>query len=138
MTVPTTAKAEDNTVRALLPSKASMIIKPKWHAPWKLYRVISGHTGWVRAVDVEPNNEWFATGGADRIIKVRTLDWASDLTKPGSVFKRFQIWDLGSGKLRLSLTGHISAVRAVKVSPNHPYLFSAGEDKQVGVHTDMP
>ena len=35
-------KAEENTTRALLPSKAPMMIKPKWHAPWKLYRVISG------------------------------------------------------------------------------------------------
>ncbi|KIH64511.1 WD domain, G-beta repeat protein [Ancylostoma duodenale] len=70
----------------------------------------TGHTGWVRAVDVEPQNQWFASGGGDRIIK---------------------IWDLASGKLRLSLTGHISAVRAVKVSPRHPFLFSGGEDKQV-------
>ena len=63
-------KSNDGTVRALLPSRANLITKPKWHAPWKLYRVISGHTGWVRAVDVEPNNEWFVTGGADRIVKV--------------------------------------------------------------------
>jgi len=108
--MPSTNKAQDGTVRSLLPSKASLLLKPKWHAPWKLYRVISGHTGWVRAVDVEPNNEWFATGGSDRIIK---------------------IWDLANGQLKLSLTGHISAVRAVKISPRHPYLFSAGEDKQV-------
>uniref|UniRef100_A0A914X8J0 Pleiotropic regulator 1 n=1 Tax=Plectus sambesii TaxID=2011161 RepID=A0A914X8J0_9BILA len=100
----------EDSVRALLPRKAPMMAKPIWHAPWKLYRVISGHTGWVRCVDVEPGNEWFASGGADRIIK---------------------IWDLASGKLRLSLTGHVSAVRAVKVAPNQPYLFSAGEDKQV-------
>jgi len=103
----------DGGVRSLLPTKASKwkdLMKPIWHAPWKLYRVISGHTGWVRAVDVEPNNEWFVTGGADRIIK---------------------IWNLGSGQLKLSLTGHVSAVRAVKVSARHPYLFSAGEDKQV-------
>ncbi|KAI6194241.1 WD domain, G-beta repeat protein [Aphelenchoides besseyi] len=106
---PTTTQ-NDNSVRSLLPSKANLLVKPTWHAPWKLYRVISGHTGWVRSVDVEPNNEWFATGGADRIIK---------------------IWDLASGKLKLSLTGHISAVRAVKISTRHPYLFSVGEDKQV-------
>ncbi|EGT55215.1 hypothetical protein CAEBREN_29510 [Caenorhabditis brenneri] len=103
-------KSEDNTTRSLLPSKAPMMMKPKWHAPWELYRVISGHTGWVRAVDVEPQNQWFASGGADRIIK---------------------IWDLASGQLKLSLTGHISSVRAVKVSPRHPFLFSGGEDKQV-------
>ena len=42
-----------------------------------------------------------------------------------------QIWDLASGTLKLSLTGHVSTVRGVAVSPRQPYLFSAGEDKQV-------
>jgi len=101
--------AEDFTIKAMLPTREKLL-KPTWHAPWKLYRVISGHTGWVRAVDVEPENMWFATGSDDRLIK---------------------IWDLGTGQLRLSLTGHISCVRAVKISNRHPYLFSAGEDKQV-------
>ena len=40
------------------------------HAPWKLMRVISGHLGWVRAIAVEPGNEWFATGAGDRVIKI--------------------------------------------------------------------
>jgi pleiotropic regulator 1 len=84
--------------------------KPQWHAPWKLYRVISGHLGWVRCIDVDPSNEWFVTGAGDRIIK---------------------IWDLASGALKLSLTGHVSAVRGVCISSRHPYLFSCGEDKQV-------
>lgn len=108
--VQASAKAEDNTMKAMLPARAPVMVKPKWHPPWKLYRVISGHTGWVRCVDVEPGNEWFVTGGADRIVK---------------------IWDLASGKLRLSLTGHVSAVRACKVSHRHPFLFTGGEDKQV-------
>lgn len=51
--------------------KTHSMAKPKWHAPWKLYRVISGHLGWVRCCAVEPGNEWFATGSADRVIKVR-------------------------------------------------------------------
>ena len=51
---------------------------PKWHPQWKLMRVISGHLGWVRSIAVEPGNEWFATGSADRTIK---------------------IWHLASGKL---------------------------------------
>lgn len=84
--------------------------KPDWHAPWKLYRVISGHTGWVRCVAVEPGNEWFCTGAADRVIK---------------------IWDLASGKLKLSLTGHVSTVRGLAVSSRQPYLFSCGEDRMV-------
>ena len=46
--------------------KAPVMPKPKWRAPWKLYRVISGHIGWVRCVDFEPGNEWFVTGSNDR------------------------------------------------------------------------
>ena len=67
-------------------------------------------SGWVRSVAVEPGNEWFCTGAADRVIK---------------------IWDLASGKLKLSLTGHVSTVRGLVVSPRQPYLFSCGEDRQV-------
>ncbi|RDD42499.1 Pleiotropic regulator 1 [Trichoplax sp. H2] len=94
----------------LIARKASSLPKPQWHPPWKLMRVISGHHGWVRAVAIEPGNDWFATGSGDRTIK---------------------IWDLASGRLKLSLTGHISVVRGLAVSPRHPYLFSVGEDKQV-------
>ena len=65
----------------------------------------------MRSIAVDPSNEWFVTGSTDRTIK---------------------IWDLAKccaaaeGGLKLTLTGHISAVRAVAVSPRHPYLFSAG------------
>jgi len=85
-------------------------VKPDWHPPWKLMRVISGHLGWVRSVTVDPTNQWFATGSADRTIK---------------------IFDLASGTLKLTLTGHINAVRGLAVSARHPYLFSAAEDKMV-------
>lgn len=89
---------------------------PQWHAPWELSAVISGHLGWVRSIAVDASNEWFATGAADRTIK---------------------IWDLAKccagadGGLKLTLTGHISAVRGIVISPRHPYLFSVGEDKLV-------
>lgn len=90
-----------------LPSKWP---KPTWHPPWKTYRVISGHMGWVRSVAFDPGNEWFCTGSADRTIK---------------------IWELASGKLKLTLTGHIEQIRGLAVSPRHPYMFSAGDDKLV-------
>lgn len=38
---------------------------------------------------------------------------------------------MASGKLKVSLTGHISSVRGLAVSSRHPYLFSCGEDRQV-------
>ncbi|XP_034043304.1 LOW QUALITY PROTEIN: pleiotropic regulator 1 [Thalassophryne amazonica] len=101
---------EGGGTRNSLMRKAPVMPKPQWHPPWKLFRVISGHLGWVRSIAVEPGNQWFVTGSADRTIK---------------------IWDLASGKLKLSLTGHISTVRGVAVSDRSPYLFSCGEDKQV-------
>jgi hypothetical protein len=85
-------------------------VRPEWHAPWKLMRVISAHSGWVRALAVDHSNEWFATGSVDRTIK---------------------IFDLASGTLKLTLTGHISAIRGLVVSKLMPYMFSIGEDKQV-------
>jgi len=42
-----------------------------------------------------------------------------------------KIWDLASGQLKLTLTGHISSVRALAISSRHPYLFSVSEDKTV-------
>ena len=85
-------------------------VRPEWHAPWKLMRVISAHAGWVRAICVDHSNEWFATGSVDRTIK---------------------IFDLASGNLKLTLTGHISAIRGLCISKLTPYMFSIGEDKQV-------
>ncbi|CCL98878.1 uncharacterized protein FIBRA_00885 [Fibroporia radiculosa] len=107
---PSTFTNANNLSKALQLHKTTRTIKPTYHPPWKLMRVISGHLGWVRSVAVEPGNQWFATGAGDRVIK---------------------IWDLASGELKLSLTGHISTVRGLAVSARHPYLFSCGEDKMV-------
>ena len=106
-----------NTKRAQEPTSASIVQRmsakwprPEWHAPWKCYRVLSGHLGWVRSVAVDPSNSWFVTGSADRCIKV---------------------WDLASGQLKLTLTGHIEQVTGLAVSDRHPYMFSCGLDKMV-------
>jgi len=98
------------TNKDIIKKRMQSFVAPKWHAPWKLYRVIAGHTGWVRCAAIEPNNEWFVTGSNDRTIK---------------------IWDLATGTVKLTYTGHVSAVRDLCISDRHPYLFSAGEDKSV-------
>lgn len=106
----TRARDEPSSQLSVARAQATHQIRPDWHPPWKLMRVISGHLGWVRALAVEPGNQWFASGAGDRTIK---------------------IWDLATGNLKLTLTGHISTVRGLAVSPRHPYLFSCGEDKMV-------
>jgi pleiotropic regulator 1 len=103
--------SDPSTTVQIMPARARPEIpKPIWHPPWKLMRVLSGHEGWVRTLAVDPSNEWFASSGNDRLIK---------------------IWDLASGTLKLSLTGHISTVRGLAISDRHPYLFSASEDCEV-------
>ncbi|SCU79816.1 LAFA_0B05776g1_1 [Lachancea sp. 'fantastica'] len=88
-----------------------MAVQPGWHAPWKLMRVLNGHNGWVRCVCVDPvDNEWFATGSNDTTVKV---------------------WDLATGRLKLTLSGHVMTVRSIAVSQNHPLMFTASEDKLV-------
>lgn len=64
----------------------------------------------IRSVAVDPSNEWFVTGSGDRTIK---------------------FWDLASGQLKLTLTGHIEQVTGLAISPRHPYMFSCALDKMV-------
>lgn len=109
--IPGSGASERNfSTSALIERIPSKWPRPVWHAPWKNYRVISGHLGWVRSIAFDPSNTWFCTGSADRTIK---------------------IWDVASGKLKLTLTGHIEQVRGLAVSQRHTYMFSAGDDKQV-------
>lgn len=109
--VSTSASSERNfSTSAIMERMPSKWPRPEWHAPWKCYRVISGHLGWVRSVAFDPSNTWFCTGSADRTIK---------------------IWDVAKGTLKLTLTGHIEQVRGLAVSNKHTYMFSAGDDKQV-------
>lgn len=86
------------------------ITQKKNHSPWKLLKLLLGHTGQVTSVTMDPFNSFFVTGSADRTMK---------------------IWDLASGNLQLTLSGHIMAVRDMVISPRHPYLFSCSEDKTV-------
>lgn len=102
--------ASSNVLQHLTFRRTPKIPKAVEHPKWELMRVISGHQGWVRTLCVDPTNEWFVSGGNDRLIK---------------------IWDLATGTLKLSLTGHINTIRALQVSHRHPYLFSCGEDQMV-------
>lgn len=84
--------AESTKLGTIRATSIRRLIKPQWHPPFKLYRVIVGHHGWVRCISVSPCNSFFATGSADRTIK---------------------FWDMASGELKISLTGHINTIRAL-------------------------
>lgn len=59
-----------STLEVAMPVAYEKVPEPLWHAPWELSAVIAGHIGWVRCIALDPSNEWFATGSADRTIKV--------------------------------------------------------------------
>ena len=100
-------KLEENLFE---PESESEKSKKEKHSKWKLYKIITGHTGWVRCIDMDSSNNFFVTGSNDRVIK---------------------FWDFPTGKLKLSYTGHINTIRKVVLSPRNPYLFSCGEDKKI-------
>lgn len=108
--ISTSGPSDRFSTSALMERIPSRWPRPVWHPPWKNYRVISGHLGWVRSIAFDPSNNWFCTGSADRTIK---------------------IWDVASGRLKLTLTGHIEQIRGLAVSNRHTYMFSAGDDKMV-------
>jgi len=92
----------------------------------KLTRVISGHMGWVRAIAVDPGNQWFATGAGDRVVKVRLL----------SVYTRDKLMvDLGPGIRRVeaivdwTYLYHPWTCR-VRSSPI-PFLMCRGQDGEM-------
>jgi len=117
----TTAADETESSSRILSKNSSRFTNisvptPKWHAPWELSTVISSHLGWVRSIAFDPTNDMFATGAADRTIKV--FDFAKACVG-------------AEDALKVTLTGHIGPIRGMAFSPKHPYLFTAGEDKMV-------
>ena len=69
----TTTVFEDDVVQVLAVVKIECMLNNVWiNLLTALFvaQVISGHLGWVRCIAVEPGNQWFVTGSADRTIKV--------------------------------------------------------------------
>ena len=82
-----------------------------------LRRVLTGHTGYVMAVAVAPDGSWLGSGGWDGTVK---------------------IWDVETGRVRASLSGHASRdrihrVAAVAVAPDGSWLASGGSDGTVRI-----
>ena len=81
--------------------------------------VFRGHTGSVLSVAISPDGKTLAsTGGGNS-----HTDWyAHDST--------VRLWDIGSGRQKALLFGHIKDVYHVSYSPNGQVLVSSGSDKK--------
>jgi WD domain, G-beta repeat len=81
--------------------------------PETLFRVLTGHTGWVTAVAWSPDGTRLATASHDQQIR---------------------IWDPTTGHTHHTLTGHTDRVTAVAWSPDSTQIASAASDGTVLVH----
>ncbi|PPD84133.1 hypothetical protein GOBAR_DD18921 [Gossypium barbadense] len=121
--------SERLTTSAIIERIPSKWPRPVWHRPWKNYRVISGHLGWVRSVAFDPSNNWFCTGSADRTIKV-CLAVSSKHTYMFSAGddKQVKCWDLEQNKVIRSYHGHLSGVYCLALHPTIDILLTGGRD----------
>ncbi|KNH07362.1 hypothetical protein XU18_1894 [Perkinsela sp. CCAP 1560/4] len=96
---------------------------------WKLHRVISGHRGIVHSIAVDPHN-----AGIDLSSDTNYQSNSSgNLFYTASADCTIKCWDGLMGSCHLTLTGHTAGVRCLATSSEYPYIFSAGEDRDIRV-----
>ena len=77
-----------------------------------LTRTLAGHTASVTACAVSPDGTWIVSASADQTLK---------------------IWDVASGRKRVTLSGHTSYVTACAVSPDGTWIVSASADQTLKI-----
>ncbi|MEM6599403.1 MAG: WD40 repeat domain-containing protein [Cyanobacteria bacterium P01_C01_bin.69] len=112
-----------------------------------------GHTSPVRAVTFHPNNRFFATGSADKSIRLWDLQGQSRVKvfsqnseilslafspdgrwlASGSLDGTVRIWDWQMGQLAHTFSGHEDVVTAIKFTADSRQLISGSGDKMLKV-----
>jgi WD40 repeat protein len=119
-----------------------------------LVRTLEGHTGWVNAVAVTPDDQFAVSASIDRTLKVwdiekgemvRTLEghtgWISAVTVTrGGRFavsasgdRTLKVWDIEKGETVRTLEGHTGWVNAVAVTPDGQFAVSGSGDQTLKV-----
>ncbi len=116
--------------------------------------LLQGHESAVQTVAVDPAGRWLVSGGADRNVKMWTLDSRdarrtfrnhsdfvsalafspdSQTLAAGSLDGVIRLWSISSGRVQRILNAHSARVASLAFSPDGELIASAADDGTVRV-----
>jgi WD40 repeat protein len=84
-------------------------------------RTLTGHTDWVRSVAFSPDGRLLASGSCGQPLT----------QSPWCAQGEIKLWDVASGSLVRTLSGHTSDVNSVAFSPDGRLLASGSDDDTI-------
>ncbi|WP_017715215.1 WD40 repeat domain-containing serine/threonine-protein kinase [Kamptonema formosum] len=90
-------------------------------SPFFLKNTLTGHTSWVASVAISPDGKTLVSSSGDNLIKRISGD------------NTIKIWNLDTGTLQKTLTGHTDWVFSVAISPDGKTLVSSSRDNTIKI-----
>uniref|UniRef100_T1IHR2 Uncharacterized protein n=1 Tax=Strigamia maritima TaxID=126957 RepID=T1IHR2_STRMM len=131
-----TKESTKTLIPVLHPQKSSSLPKPKWHPPWKLFRVISGHLG------AQPNggagqpvvrhgigrSSHKDLGFSERAVYSLPLHTTIDVLITCGRDSTARVWDMRSKANVHTLSGHTNTVLQVVCQSSEPQIITGSHD----------